>query len=93
MVHNNPGEPLQPTGFRDPTTLTRLGYNGQVIMAEADSCETFDALDPDLLPKGGKARAWIEEHAQTLEKQAEEAHAAGIKAFMRGFSSSCCQRK
>jgi hypothetical protein len=81
MVHNNPGEPLQKTSFRDPRTLAALGYNGQVIMAEADSCETFDAIAPGILPTNSAARTWIEQHAQSLEKQAEQAHAAGIKAY------------
>jgi hypothetical protein len=81
MVHNNPGEPLQKTAFRDPRTLAALGYNGQVIMAEADSCESFDAIAPDALPKGSDARKWIEQHAQALEKLAAQAHAAGIKAY------------
>ena len=31
MVHNNPGEPPQPTAFRDPRRLADWGYNGQVI--------------------------------------------------------------
>src|SRR5438874_4952251 len=81
MVHNNPGEPLQATAFRDPQTLAGFGYNGQVIMAEADSCETFDAIAPGLVPTNSEARIWIEQHAQSLQKAAEQAHAAGIKAY------------
>jgi hypothetical protein len=81
MVHDNPGEPPQPTAFRDPRQLASWGYNGQVIEAGADSCETFDAIDPNILPKGDKARTWIEQHAQALELKAQQAHAAGIKAY------------
>ncbi|HEY3761195.1 MAG TPA: hypothetical protein VGN23_05560 [Verrucomicrobiae bacterium] len=81
MVHNNPGEPLQTTAFRDPRRLSELGYNGQVIMAEADSCESFDAIAPGVLPKGSDARRWIDSHARTLESLASQAHAAGIKAY------------
>ncbi len=81
MVHNNPGEPLQPTIFRNPKTLSDLGYNGQVIMAEADSCESFDSIAHDILPKGNEARIWIDQHAQTLEHLAAQAHSAGIKAY------------
>jgi hypothetical protein len=81
MVHNNPGEPLQPSAFRDPNTLASMGYNGQVIMAEADSCETFDAIAPNLLATGSEERVWIEQHAQKLERLAQNAHAAGIKAY------------
>lgn len=81
MVQNNPGEPLQPTSFRDPRKLASWGYNGQVIEAEADSCETFDAVAPGVLPPGSAARTWIEQHAQNLERQARLAHAAGIKAY------------
>ena len=81
MVHDNPGEPLQPTSFRDPHRLAAWGYNGQVLMGGADSCETFDAMAPDVLPPGNEARAWIEKHAQALELQAQQAHAAGIKAY------------
>jgi len=81
MVHNNPGEPLQPSSFRDPNFLASWGYNGQVIMAEADSCETFDAIAPGVLPAGSEARTWIEQHARSLEQEARRAHAAGIKAY------------
>jgi hypothetical protein len=81
MVHNNPGEPLQTTAFRDPRTLKALGYNGQVIMAEADSCESFDTIAPGVLPKGSDARIWIDSHAQALESLAAQAHASGIKAY------------
>jgi hypothetical protein len=81
MVHDNPGEPLQPTSFRDPRKLADWGYNGQVLMAEADACETFDAIDPAILPKGDKARVWIEQREKSLEQLAEKAHAANIKAY------------
>ena len=81
MVHNNPGEPLQPTSFRDPHKLAAWGYNGQVLMAEAEACETFDAIAPDVLPPGSEARTWIEKHALALELQAQQAHAEDIKAY------------
>ena len=38
MVQDNPGEPPQPSAFRDPRHLADWGYNGQVIEAGADSC-------------------------------------------------------
>jgi hypothetical protein len=81
MVQDNPGEPQQASAFRDPRQLAGWGYNGQVIEAQADSCETFDAIAPDILPAGGEARIWIEQHAQALELKAQQAHAAGIKAL------------
>ena len=81
MVQDNPGEPQQPSAFRDPQMLTSWGYNGQVIEAQADSCETFDAIGPDIVPHGTAARAWIEQHALSLEAKARQAHAAGIKAY------------
>jgi hypothetical protein len=81
MVQDNPGEPQQPSAFRDPHRLADWGYNGQVIEGGADSCETFDAIAPDILPKGSEARTWIEQHAQALELKAQLAHAAGIKAY------------
>jgi len=81
MIHNNPGEPLQASAFRDPNKLAGMGYNGQVIMAEADACETFDAVAPGILPAGSEERMWIEQHAQRLEGLAQNAHAAGIKAY------------
>jgi hypothetical protein len=65
MVHNNPGEPLQATSFRDPRKLADWGYNGQGIMAEADSSETFDAVAPGIVPQGSEARIWIVEQAWT----------------------------
>ena len=81
MVHNNPGEPQQATAFRDPHNLAAWGYNGQGIMAEADSCETFDAIEPDILPKGCGAREWIEQRAKSLEQLAEQSHRSGLKAY------------
>lgn len=81
MVQDNPGEPPQPSAFRDPSKLASWGYNGQVIESVADSCETFDAIAPDILPKDGEARIWIEQHAHALELKAQQAHAAGIKAY------------
>lgn len=81
MVQDNPGEAQQPSAFREPHFLAGRGYTGQVIMGGADSCETFDAIAPDALPKGSEARRWIEQRAATLEKIAADTHAAGIKAY------------
>ena len=81
MVQDNPGEPQQASAFRDPRKLAAWGYNGQVIEAQADSCQTFDAIAPDILTKGSEARLWIEQHAQALESKAQQAHAAGLKAY------------
>jgi hypothetical protein len=81
MVHDNPGEPPQETSFRNPRRLADWGYNGQVIEAGADSCETFAAIDPALLPKGDHARVWIEQRAMSLEQLAQKAHAAKLKAY------------
>src|ERR1035437_4476391 len=81
MVQNNPGEPPQPTAFRDPQRLAGWGFNGQVIKAQADSCETFDAIAPGVLPKDSEARRWIEQHAQALELKAQQAHAVSLKAY------------
>jgi hypothetical protein len=81
MVQDNPGEPPQPSAFRDPRHLADWGYNGQVIEAGADSCETFDAIAPDILPKDSEARIWIEQRARSLELKAQQAHAAGIQAY------------
>jgi len=72
MVQDNPGEPPQPSSFRDPHQLADWGYNGQVIEAVADSCETFDAISPDILPQESDAR---------LERKAQQNHAAGLKAY------------
>jgi len=81
MVPNHPAEPLPTSAFHDPQFLKSLGYNGEVIMAGADSCETFDAIAPDLLPKDGKERVWIEQRAKSVEKSAAAAHAAGIRVY------------
>ncbi len=81
MVQDNPGETPQASAFRDPRTLADWGYNGQVIEAVADSCETFDAVAPGVLARGSKERQWIEQHAQALEHKAQQAHAAGIQDY------------
>jgi len=81
MVFDNPGEPPQPSAFRDPRKLADWGYTGQVIEDGADSCQTFDAIAPGILPADSEARIWIENHAQNLERQARLAHVAGLKAY------------
>ncbi|MFO1476894.1 MAG: hypothetical protein U1F98_09620 [Verrucomicrobiota bacterium] len=81
MVYDNPGEPPQPTAFRDPRTLAQWGYNGQVIVAAADACETFDAIAPGLLNTNSPSRTWIENHARALETRARDIHAAGLQAY------------
>ena len=81
MVHDNPGEPPQESSFRNPRRLADWGYNGQVIEAGADSCETFAAIDPAIMLKGDNARAWIEQRVMSLEQLAQKAHAANLKAY------------
>ena len=81
MVHDNPGELPQESSFRNPRRLADWGYNGQVIEAGADSCETFAAIDPAIMPKGDDVRLWIEQRAKSLEQLAEKAHAANLKAY------------
>jgi hypothetical protein len=81
MVYDNPGEPPQPLAFRDPKHLADWGYNGQVIEAGADSCQTFDAIAADILFNDPEARKWIEQHAQLLESHARATRAAGLKPY------------
>jgi len=77
----NPGEPPQETAFRNPRHLATWGYNGQVLLTEVDACETFDRMAPHLLATTNDARRWIEKAAHEVEREATDAHAAGIRAY------------
>lgn len=81
MVYDNPGEPPQPSAFRDPKFLAGWGYNGQVIADGADSCQTFDAIASGIFVSDPEAKKWIEEHARLLEARAQATRAAGLKAY------------
>jgi hypothetical protein len=81
MVHSNPGEKPASTAFLDPRTLAGYGYNGQVVLSVVEGVPTFDALDPNLVPKGSAERAWASAVAAKIADQVERAHAAGLKCF------------
>ena len=81
MVHDNPGEPKQPTAFRDPAFLARLGYTGQVPRWFVQCALTYDAFDPGAVPKGSPARAWMAREEARVKAGIAAAHQAGLKVY------------
>ncbi len=81
MVHDNPGEPHQITAFRDPRFLKKWGYNAQVPRWFVQCAVTFDSFDPGAVPKGSKARAWMDKEAARVKAGIAAAHAAGIAVY------------
>ncbi len=81
MVHDNPGEPHQATAFRDPVFLAKLGYTGRVPRWFVQCAVTYDAFDPDVVPRGSKARAWMDREAERDEAGIAAAHAAGLQVY------------
>lgn len=83
MVHHNPGEPLTITAFNNPKYLKKLGYGGQIMndFTFAHAAITFDALSPEIFPKGSKEREWVLKAADRVRNNIKAAHAAGIKVY------------
>jgi hypothetical protein len=81
MVHISPGEPPPQTAFLDPRTLSRYGYNGQVVLSLIEGVPNFDSLSPTLLPPGSSERTWSDRIAAHIEKQIDAAHAQGLQCF------------
>ena len=52
MIHDNPGEKPFETKYRSPAFLKALGYNGQVMKTFPQASLTYDAFDPEIVPKG-----------------------------------------
>jgi hypothetical protein len=85
MVYPNPGEPAQPTWFNDPAHLAQWGINGQITVRNIEALETFEKIDPELVPAGSPARIWMDSRSAGIRKEIASAHAAGIRyyAFMQ----------
>jgi hypothetical protein len=83
MVHHNPGEPLTITDFNNPKFLKKQGYGGQIMndFTFAHAAITFDALSPEIFPKGSKEREWVLKAADRVRNNIKAAHAAGIKVY------------
>jgi hypothetical protein len=81
MIHDNPGEKPFETKYRSPAFLKALGYNGQVMKTFPQAALTYDAFDPEIVPKGSPERAWAEEHGKIVDKQIAAAKAAGMPIY------------
>ncbi len=81
MAADNPGEPHQATAFRDPALLAKWGYTGRVPQWFVQCALTYDALDPDAVPRGSKAREWMAKDAARAKAGIARAHAAGLEVY------------
>ena len=75
---DNPGEPPCETRYRDPAVLAELGYNGVVLYATTALSGVADGSqlnDPEL-------RAWLEQHAQRVDREIEAARRAGLSVYL-----------
>ena len=81
MIHDNPGEKHFETKYRDPAVVKALGYTGQVMKTFPQTALTYDAFDPEVMPKGSPERAWAEEYGKTVDRQIAAAKAAGMPIY------------
>lgn len=83
MVHNNPGEPLTVTSFRDPQKIAKYGYNGMVIneFRPVSCAVTYDSLNRNIFPKGSESRKWVDSMTIVIRHQIDSCHKAGLKIF------------
>jgi len=81
MVFDNPGEPKQPTAFRDPAFLAKLGYSGQVPRWFVQCALTYESLDPGAVPEGSKARKWMAGEEARIRAGIAAAHEAGLRVY------------
>ncbi|MDD4992787.1 MAG: hypothetical protein PHR83_11180 [Paludibacter sp.] len=81
MVHHNPGEPPFVTKYNDPYYLKEQGFNGQVPRIFLPCAITYDSFDPELMPKGSKARTEAETYALKIDKEIRQAKEAGMPLY------------
>ena len=83
MVHHNPGEAFTQTMFNSPAKLSEYGFNAQVIneFQSVHTAVTFDALNPDIFPKGSEERQWVDSLTMRITKKIDDIHAQGLEAY------------
>jgi len=71
MVHHNVGGKPYTSAYEDPAVIKAMGYNGKVyfLFDSPMLAITWDSVDPDILPKGSKARSWVEQKAKRIKAQ------------------------
>lgn len=67
--------------FLDPALLKSWGFNGDVPREFVQCALTFDSFDKDILPAGGKERAWVEENARQIDRIIKDMKAAGLPCY------------
>ena len=70
MVHHNPGEAPYKSAYNDPAVIKEMGYNGKVyFLFESPALAiNWESVDTDILPKGSKERAWVDDKATEIIK-------------------------
>lgn len=83
MVHHNPGETFTVSVFNDPAVLNDYGFSGQVINEfKPPHCAiTYSEVSKDIFPEGSEERKWVDALALRINKQIDEIHAKGLKAY------------
>lgn len=83
MVHHNSGEPPYESRYNDPAELKKMGYTGKVyfLFESPQLAVDWESVDPAILPKGSKAREWVDQKAADLHNKYKTCQAAGIKVY------------
>ena len=83
MVHNNPGDAMYVSKFNDPEVLKSMGYNSKsyFLFDSPMLAINWDALSPDILPKGSADRAWVERKAHRLDSLYTNCKKHGIDVY------------
>jgi hypothetical protein len=86
MVHHNPGEPLTVSQYEDPAVIKSMGYNGKVYFLFDSPTVGIDweAVDPEIFPKGSPGRKWVDEKAARIDAQHAACKAAGVRVLAMG---------
>ena len=83
MVHNNPGDAMYVSKFNDPKVLKKMGFNAKsyFLFDSPMLAINWDALSPDILPKGSPDRLWVEKKAHRLDSMYTACKKNGIDVY------------
>lgn len=82
-MHDNPGEPVFDTRFRDPKLLVDQGFNGMILHGLAGLC-TYDDFDERLVPKDSPERKTVLAARQRIKRIYAEAKRNHLMVFLNG---------
>ena len=81
MVHDNPGEDIFETKYRDPNYTKSVGLNGIVPRWYVQCGLTYESFDPNLFDKAPEAKKWIENQRRFISEKLKEAKDVGQPVY------------